>query len=79
MQLPDESITYEYQSLLVPTVDEWSAVAELQTRHFLPGARLKELIPRLTEVRGQVARERDLEQPPPELQPLRMSPPMILP
>jgi glucose-6-phosphate isomerase len=70
MQLPDEAITYEYQSLLVPAVDEWTPVAELQAKHFLPAARLKELVPRLLQVRSQVATERDLQQVPAELQPL---------
>jgi glucose-6-phosphate isomerase len=70
MQLPDEAITYEYQSLLAPTVEEWTPLAELQARHFLPVARLKDLVPRLMQVRSQVAAERELERPPPELQPL---------
>src|SRR5437660_1623983 len=70
MQLPDESITYQYQSLLFSAIEEWTPVAELQTRHFLPATRLKELLPRLMQVRSQVATERDLQQVPPELQPL---------
>jgi glucose-6-phosphate isomerase len=45
-------------------------VAELQAKHFLPAARLKELVPRLMQVRSQVATERDLLQVPPELKPL---------
>jgi glucose-6-phosphate isomerase len=70
MQLPDESITYQYQSLLLSAIEEWNPVAELQTQHFLPATRLKELLPRLMQVRSQVATERDLQQVPPELQPL---------
>lgn len=70
MQLPDESIAYQYQSLLVPTVEDWTPTVELQTRHFLPAARLKEVTPRLLQVRSQVATERELQQVPPELQPL---------
>lgn len=70
MQLPDESITYQYPSLLLPTVEEWTPVVELQSRHFLPAARLKELVPRLVQVRSQVAAERELQQAAPELQPL---------
>src|SRR5439155_10136456 len=58
------------QSLLVPPGEEWTPAAELRTRHFLPPARLKDLIPRLLQVRSQVATERDLQQVPPELQPL---------
>jgi glucose-6-phosphate isomerase len=70
MQLPDEFISYQYQSLLVPAVEEWTAAAELRSRHYLPPARLKELGPRLLQVRSQVAAERDLQQVPLELQPL---------
>src|SRR5262245_25213832 len=72
MQLPDESITYAYQPLLTPVVEEWTLPAELQTRHFLPANQLKDLVPRLMQVRSQVAAERDLQpaQVPPEQQPL---------
>jgi glucose-6-phosphate isomerase len=70
MQLPDEAISYEYQSLFVPATEEWTPAAELRARHFLPPARLKELVPRLLQVRGQVAAERELVQIPQELQPL---------
>src|SRR5262249_1941458 len=37
---------------------------------FLPPARLKALIPQLTQIRSQVAAERELQDVPPELQPL---------
>jgi glucose-6-phosphate isomerase len=70
MQLPDEAITYDYQGLLATPPEEWTALAELRTRHFLPPGRLKDLVPRLMQVRSQVASERDLPKPPPELQPL---------
>lgn len=70
MQLPDEFITYQYQSLMVPAVEEWNAAAELRAKHFLQPARLRALLPQLTQVRSQVAAERELQQVPPELQPL---------
>lgn len=70
MQLPDESISYQYQSMVIPTVDEWSASAELRTKHFLSSARLKSVMPQMMQVRGQVATERELQQVPPELKPL---------
>jgi len=70
MQLPDESITYEYQGALLPPIEDWNAQAELRARHFLPPNQLKELIPRLMQVRSQVAAEREMQQIPPELQPL---------
>jgi glucose-6-phosphate isomerase len=70
MQLPDESVTYQYQSLLVPAGDEWTPAAEFRARHFLAPARLKELTPRLMQIRSQVAAERDLQQVPAELHPL---------
>src|SRR5579884_2925102 len=71
MQLPDEAITYDYQDLLAAPPEEWTPAAELRSRHFLPPARLKELTPRLLQVRSQVAAERELAQAPAELQPLQ--------
>jgi glucose-6-phosphate isomerase len=70
MQLPDEAVSYQYQSLLVPATEDWVPVAELRTEHYLPPGRLKDLTPRLLQARTQVATERDLTQVPPELQPL---------
>src|SRR5262249_395927 len=46
------------------------AAAELRARHYLPPALLKDLTPRLLQVRSQVAAERELKQVPPELLPL---------
>lgn len=70
MQLPDEAISYDYQGLLVPTFDDWTPVEELRQQHLLPPAKVKELLPRLMQVRSQVAAERDLRQAPPHLVPL---------
>jgi glucose-6-phosphate isomerase len=70
MQLPDEAVSYLYQSLLVPQADEWTAAAELRAHNFLPPAQLRDLLPRLNQVRSQVAAERDMQQVPKELQPL---------
>ncbi len=70
MQLPDEAVSYDYQGLMAPPREEWSAAAELRARHFLAPGRLKEIQPRLLQVRGQVAAEREMQQVPPELQPL---------
>jgi glucose-6-phosphate isomerase len=70
MQLPDEAITYQYQSLLTPASEEWTPLAELRAQHFLSPARLKALINPLMQVKSQVATERELQQVPPELQPL---------
>src|SRR5262245_1338304 len=70
MQLPDEAITYHYQSLLAPAAEEWTAAAELRSRHFLPPALFRELGPKLIQVRSQLAAERELRQVPPEQQPL---------
>jgi len=52
MQLPDESVAYQYQSLLVPPVEEWTPAAELRAQHFLPPSLLRDLAPRLIQVRG---------------------------
>jgi glucose-6-phosphate isomerase len=70
MQLPDEAITYHYQSLLVPAAEDWTAAAELRARHCVSQAELRDLTPRLMQVRSQVAAERELRQVPAELQPL---------
>jgi glucose-6-phosphate isomerase len=70
MELPDEAIAYQYQGLLVDPSEEWTPAAELRSRNYLPPGLLKDLIPRLMQVRGQVASERDMQQVPPELQPL---------
>ena len=70
MQLPDEAITYQYQALLVQPVEEWTPAAELRVRQFLPPSLLRDLVPRLMQVRSQVASERELKQVPPEMTPL---------
>jgi glucose-6-phosphate isomerase len=70
MQLPDEAITYEYASALTPTMEEWAPAAELRAKHFLSAARVRDLAGRMLQIRGQVAAERDLQKPPPELLPL---------
>src|SRR5438132_1255226 len=70
MQLPDEAISYDYRGLLLPPAEEWNPAAELRARHFLSPARLRDLGSRLTQIRSQVAAERDLEQVPAEQQPL---------
>src|SRR5262249_34990520 len=70
MQLPDESIAYQYQGLLAPAQEEWSPAAELRAANFLPAAELRDLMPRLMQVRSQVAAERELRQGPAEQQPL---------
>jgi len=70
MQLPDESISYGYQGLLLPVTEEWALAAELRQQNYLCPVTLRDLMPRLTQVRSQVAAERELRQPPAELQPL---------
>jgi glucose-6-phosphate isomerase len=70
MQLPDEAISYGYQGLLVPVGEEWTPAAELRAQNFLPPAKLRDLTPRVMQVRSQVAAERELKQVPPEMQPL---------
>jgi glucose-6-phosphate isomerase len=70
MQLPDEAISYQYQGLLVPAMEDWTPAAELRAQHFLPPAKLRDLESRLVQVRSKIAAERDLKNPPPELTPL---------
>jgi glucose-6-phosphate isomerase len=70
MELPDEAIAYNYQSLLTPTGEPWNPAAELRARHFLAPGRLKELLPRLMQCRSQVAAEREMRNVAVEMQPL---------
>ena len=70
MQLPDESVHYHPSGLFLPTNEEWSAAAELRSRHFLSPVRFKELHQRLMACRGQVVAEREQQNPPPEALPL---------
>ena len=71
MQLPDENIEYDYKRLLAPPVESWTPLAELQAQHFLPADRLEPMRAILNAVRGRVAAERELQNPPAELLPLQ--------
>jgi glucose-6-phosphate isomerase len=70
MELPDEAVSYNYQGLLVPVGEEWTAAAELRARHFLQPARVKELGPRLVQCRSQVAADREARNVAPENLPI---------
>ena len=73
MELPDEAVVYQFQSLLAPVVEDWTAAAELRTKHFVSPNRLRDLTPRLLQCRSQVAAEREMRNVPPELLPLALS------
>ena len=66
MQLPDEAITFNYQSLLFQARpdEEWKPTLEVQSEHFLSQARLRAIIPQMIQIKGQVATERELADPP---------------
>ncbi len=70
MQLAEESISYEYEGLLAAQPKTWDLLTELQSQHFLSPDRLEALRPLIMTIRGQVAAERDLRDPPAKLQPL---------
>jgi glucose-6-phosphate isomerase len=70
MQLPDEAIAYHYQGLLVVPTEVWVPATELRHQHFLPAARLKDLVPRVMQAKTQVYSERELTAVPAELKPL---------
>jgi glucose-6-phosphate isomerase len=70
MQLPDEAITYQYQSLLIPATEEWNPLAEVRAKNLVLPARLKALSQQMMQIRSQVAAERELQQVPPEMKPL---------
>src|SRR5215210_999336 len=71
MQLPDENIEYHYQRLLAPHPESWTPLAELQSQHFLPPERVEAIKKTAMEIRGQVAGERELQNPPAKLRPLQ--------
>ena len=72
MQLPDEAISFHYQSLLFhpKAEEEWRLPVEMQQQHLVPLQRLKALVPQLTQVKTQVATERELTNPPESQRPL---------
>ncbi len=69
MQLPDETLEYFFHGFAVPS-ETWTPLAELQAKHFLPPTRVRGLLPTLQQVRSQIAAERELVNPSPELRPL---------
>jgi glucose-6-phosphate isomerase len=71
MQLPDENIEYDYKRLLAPPPEPWTPLAELQSQHFLSPERLEPMRAVLNAVRGRVAAERELQNPPSDLLPLQ--------
>ncbi len=70
MELPDEVVSYQYQSLLAPAIEDWTPAAELRAKHFLSTQRLKDLMPRLVQCRSQVAADREMRNVQPEQLPL---------
>lgn len=60
MQLPDESISYQFDSLLVPQETDWTTGAELRAQHLLSPTRLKDLVQPLMQAKSQVAAEREM-------------------
>ncbi|MBX9681882.1 MAG: glucose-6-phosphate isomerase [Gemmataceae bacterium] len=70
MQLPDEAISYQFQSLLAPTGEEWTPAGELRSANYLSPAKLRDLNQRLLQVRSQIATEREIKNPAPEMTPL---------
>jgi glucose-6-phosphate isomerase len=70
MQLPDETIEYQYQGTLAPAAEGWSPLVELQAQQLLPASRLRAILPLLQQARSQLASERELLDPPPEQRPL---------
>jgi glucose-6-phosphate isomerase len=70
MQLPDESIEFNYQGSLAPLPEAWTPLAELQSREFLAPERIDALRQTLVAVRMQVASEREMTSPPPKFKPL---------
>jgi glucose-6-phosphate isomerase len=70
MELPDEAVGYQFQSLLLPVGEAWTPAAEIRTRHYLNPARLKDLAQRLLQAKGQVVAEREARAAPAESLPI---------
>jgi glucose-6-phosphate isomerase len=71
MQLPDEAIEYDYKRLLVPSSDNFTPLQVLQNQHFLHPDRLEKARAILNQVRSRIMAERELVDPPANLQPLQ--------
>ncbi|MBX7104091.1 MAG: glucose-6-phosphate isomerase [Gemmataceae bacterium] len=71
MELPDEAIDYHIGGLIAaPATDAFTPLAELQGKNFLTLSRLRGMLPLVNQVRGQIAAEREMSNPPAELRPL---------
>jgi glucose-6-phosphate isomerase len=72
MQLPDETVEFNYQGLLAPATNNvaWTPLLELQAAHYLKPERLDAIKQPMMQVRQQVASERDMPNPPEKLLPL---------
>lgn len=72
MQLPDETISFNYQGLLNQPrpEDEWKPLVEMQNQQFLAPARLKAIMPLMMQMKGQVATERELMEAPNQTKPM---------
>ena len=71
MQLPDENIEYDYKRAVAPPPEPFTPLAELQAAHLLAADRLEPMRAVLNAVRGKVAAERELANPPADLLPLQ--------
>jgi glucose-6-phosphate isomerase len=71
MQLPDENIEYQFQRLLATQPESWSPLAELQAQHFLAPDKLDGVKQWVSAVRGRVAADRELQNPPTKDLPLQ--------
>lgn len=70
MQMLDEAVEYNFAHALCGSVDPWTPLAELQAKHLLTRPRLQQLAPTLMTLRGQIAAEREINEPRPDQQPL---------
>ncbi|HKB41189.1 MAG TPA: glucose-6-phosphate isomerase [Gemmataceae bacterium] len=70
MELPDEAVSFQYQSLMLPTGEEWTPAAEVRARRYLHPSRLKDVVQRLMQAKSQVAAEREARAAPAEALPI---------
>ncbi len=71
MQLPDENIEYQFQRAVAPTPDAWTALAELQSQHLIAPEKIEGVKQWVMSIRGRVAAERELQNPPAKDLPLQ--------
>lgn len=70
MQLADEIVEYQFEGAVVGSLESWSPLAELQSKHLISRARFQALMPTLNTLRSQLAAEREMREARPDAGPI---------